>query len=257
MESPSSLTASREIADAPPSAPTPEEIAIVESHVEANVQRSLDSFDAWKVMGPFRGDKPGAPPDPSKCTREHHTCDLESSEPDALCVGCAIYRRIVRERSAFPVGGRADVCDYLANAVAEPLIFAFIKNGQWLAPAAKFTGAWFVKHPITFAHRPRMSLVPASQVSVRRNKVRIYRAEDVLDRLGLAGARDAILRRLHDYWRTDAGGIFYSLDELLDGLGPLATIAQNSARLGLRASDIGDPMRVIAGIQDITADAAR
>ncbi|MCK9603390.1 MAG: hypothetical protein M0R66_03440, partial [Candidatus Omnitrophica bacterium] len=87
MESPSSLTASREvlssltasrevlssppareIADAPPSAPTPEEIAIVESHVEANVQRSLDSFDAWKVMGPFRGDKPGAPPDPAKCT---------------------------------------------------------------------------------------------------------------------------------------------------------------------------------------------
>ena len=59
---------------------TQEDINVIESLVEANVQRSLDSLDAWKLTGPFRGDQPGKPSDPSKCSKDKHNCDLEASD---------------------------------------------------------------------------------------------------------------------------------------------------------------------------------
>jgi hypothetical protein len=242
------------VASATPKVITQEEKVVIESLIEANVQRSLDSLDSWKLTAPFRGEK-GAT-DPNRCSKEKHTCNMEADDIGTLCVGCILYRRIVIERSMFPVGGRADVCDYLASGIAEPLIFAFIRDGGWLAPAQKLEGKWFVKHPITFAMRPQTSIIPASQASIRRNKVRLYQADTLLERLGIATSKENILARLHDYWHTETGGVIYSLDELLDLLGPIATIAAGANKMGLSLANI-DLGRVAAGTQGILAETSR
>ena len=236
--------------------PSREEIAVIESLIEANVQRSLDSLDAWKLAGPFRGDQPGRPIDPARCTREKHSCDLDAGDNNSLCVGCTLYRRIVRERSVFPVGGRSDVCDYMATGIAETLIYAFIKDGAWLAPASKITGRWFVKHPITFTNRQQSSMTPSTQMGVRRNRIRIYQADELLDKLGLTAAKESILQKMHDYWHTEAGGMFYSLDELLDFLGPVTTIAMNMHRIGIDLDSIPDITKLVCGVQKIVINSA-
>jgi hypothetical protein len=246
MNQTESATAETQISD--------EEIARVESLVEAGVQRSLESLDAWKLFGPLRGDRPGQPIDPAKCTKEKHKCELHSvTTPDTnnICGACLLYKRIVMERSSFPVGGRSDACDYMSGGIADPLIFAFIKNGDWLKPASHFTGAWFVKHPITYFQRAQSSMAPVSQAGIRRNQVRLYEAHALLAKLGIQNV-DATLGKLHGFWQTEAGGIIYSYDELLDTLGPIATIATCMHNLSLDSTT--DMIALCAGARKLMFD---
>lgn len=230
------------------------DITYVEALIEANVQRSLDSLDAWKLTAPFRGERPDEKPKEGRCSREKHTCNLESEDVGASCVGCVLYRRIVKERAIFPVGGRADVCEYLASGIAEPLIFAFIRNGDWLNPTAQLTGHWFVKHPITYIARPTSTMIPTTQVAIRRNKIRLFEGDALLEKLGLSAFKDTIYSRLHDYWHTESEGVIYSLDELLDILNPWTQVAMGAHRLGIALDELADTGKVIAGIQNVVRE---
>lgn len=244
-------------APAAPVAPAAPDIPYIEALIEANVQRSLDSLDAWKLTAPFRGDDPAKPADPKKCSKDKHTCNLEAEDISATCVGCVLYRRIVKERSIFPVGGHSGACDYMALSIAEPLIFAFIRNGEWLNPTENLEGRWFVKHPITFVARTQTSMVPATQVAVRRNKIHLFEGDAILARLGLVGRKDTIYARLHDYWHTKAGGIIYSLDELLDSFGQLTQYATNAYRLGINLDETVDIDKLAVGLQGVVLDSIK
>jgi len=219
----------------------------IESLVEANVQRTLDTLDAWKLAAPFKVQDGSV-----QCTRERHVCDLNGSA-GKICVGCTLYSRIVMNRDSFQVGGRSEVCDYLASGIADPLIFAFIKNGDWLRPMAKLTGSWFVKHPITFHSRRPTSLVAVSQVSVRRNKIRIFGADELLKSMRFSDTSIAETLSIMPYYHTtEAGGKIYSLDDLLDVFEPVGNVVSSLARIGINTTlEIEDGIR--KGLIDLRA----
>jgi len=222
-------------------------IAAIEAQVEANAQSTLDTLDAWKLAIPFY------PKDaPAKCTKEKHTCNLEAEGVKDMCVGCAIYKRLVIERAVCQIGGRSDINDYIAAGVAAPIIFAFVKEGQWLSPMSELTGRWFVRHPVTFVIRPQCSLFPEAQVAIKRNRVRIFNGDELLATLGVAPENfETVYKRLDAYWHTKEGGAIYSIDNLLDQLGPIAQIAQGVIKLGLEETSIVDLVRGTARILDM------
>lgn len=237
---------------------TKKELAQIEALIDINAQRALESLDTWKLTAPFRGGKPGT------CSKERHVCNMDSDNLNALCVGCALYKKIVLSHSIFPVGGQSSVCDYMATGIADPLIFAFIKDATWLAPMANLRGRWFVKHPITFALRKQSSMCVTPQCAVRRNRVRIFNAEELLARLHLTKESDAIFQNMHDYWRTNAGGAIYSLDELLDVLDAITDVALSMRKIGIRISELArDPQErgvmehIVEGVQEIILECAR
>jgi hypothetical protein len=210
------------------------DIGEVEAAIEANVQKSLDSFDAWKVVEKLRAQEK------NPCTREKHNCNMDG-EIKNMCLGCIMYRNIVLNRSTVPVGGRSDICDYFATNIVAPLILAFAKESNWLSPMSELSGRWFIKYPITYASRPTSSLVPDVQVMVRRNKIRIYEAEDLLKQFSVTGENvEKLFDHINNPWTTNAGGKIYILDEFLDTLGPIHTIAQKMCQLGLESISFAD-----------------
>lgn len=240
------------------SAPAIEEI---EALIETNVQRTLDSLDAWKMVLPITKQQREAKAAPEKekplCTKEKHTCDMDSDDISALCIGCLLYQRIVKRRTLFQIGGRSDACDFLALQIADPLIGTFIADSRWLQPARDLTGCWFVKHPVSFTTHTMRAIFPVPQASVRRDRVRLWRASDVLNQLGIdAEHHDTVLKHLRVEWSTASGdGHFYAIDELLDALGGVTQIAAGLTKLGLVDAAHANLPKLIAGAHVINREA--
>lgn len=247
IETPGAATSAAAAASAP-SVPDAAAIASMESLIEANVQSTLDGLDAWTMTAPFLGN---AAKSPTACTKAKHTCDFDAEETK-LCIGCLLFRRIVKQRSIFPVGGRTDACDFLAAGIAEPLVTAFMKDSAWLNPLAELKGRWFVKHPLTFINKARSTIHPASQVALRRDRARLFDGDALLGQLGLFEQKDKIYTYLHDFWHTKAEGLIYSLDELFEVLGPIIPIAESMNRLGVY--DIG---RVAPGVASVLSELSK
>lgn len=229
-----------------------------ESIVEANVQKTLDTFDAWKITLPFRGKDPSNPAPEGFCTQEKHNCDLDADNDRNICIGCLLYKKLVLQRSIFPVGGNTEVCDYFAVGIAEKLIRAFVESDKWLTPMRDIKGKWFIKHPLTFISRQQSAMIPVAQVALRRNKIHIFEGDALLKRMGISPAQyDSVYRHLRVSWNTEAGGMIYSLDELLDNISPLVQIGAGFSKFGIDIASLPDLKETIAGIQSISAEAQK
>jgi hypothetical protein len=240
--------------DAPASAPATDaraqiSLAIIEGAVEQDVQRILDTYDAWTATVPLRSRE--AEQDPHKCTREKHHCKM-NGDISKMCVGCLLYRRIVRERASFIVGGRTDACDYVAGGIAEPLIRGFLADARWLEGAKDLAqGAYFVRCPISFTMRQQNTMFPTSQACVQRHPVRFFDAHTILEKLGLGDHITTVLEKLTIHWKTTADGMIYSLDELLNHIAPITNIASAFDSLGISPSGT-EVLRVLDSARNIS-----
>lgn len=179
---------------------------------------------------------------------------MDSDEMSTLCVGCALYQRIVKRRVSFCIGGRTDACDFLALQIADPLITSFISNYQWLLPARDLTDCWFVRHPITFKENVRRTLFPTPQAAIQRNRVRLWRASEILKGFGIdAEHQEIVLKHLTIEWTTGAGGRIYSIDELLSTFNATWQMAEGLTKLGLSDIALGCD-QIAVGIQRIVQE---
>ena len=212
------------------------DISAIEKQVEANVQKSLETLDAWRLTEPLQRNTQGA-----KCQKDAIKCDLKEQK---VCVGCEFYRCLTTGEASFDVGGRSDVCELIAH-MSDYISFGFIQDGKWLNPAATLTGNWFVRHPVRFVEHRRGALTPKTRVSIQRNKVKFYRADEILAKIG---ATDELYKELRICWKISPTCTIFSFDEFLDYLKPFVDCATAMKHLHIQDANI---LNIISAIRDL------
>jgi hypothetical protein len=206
-------------------------ITRAENEIESMVQLALTELDPWNLVKPiYQINRMTEEQIAKTCTKERHICDLDSGR---VCVGCALYRQLVKTHSVFGSNSASDMRDIIAM-IYGAMSTQFIKNGRWLTALDKSPDTWFVSFPLVIQRTQHFSLVAGPFITVKRNRVRLYEAGALLARLGLSAYKDTIYRKLPERWNTSAGGVVYCLNDLLDELAPISAPVEGLTRLGIQ-----------------------
>ena len=229
-------------------------ITRAENEIESMVQLALTELDPWNLVKPiYQINRMTEEQIAKTCTKERHICDLDSGR---VCVGCALYRQLIKSHSVFGSNSASDMRDILAM-IYGAMSTQFIKNGRWLTALDKSPDVWFVSFPLVIQRTGHYSLVSGPFITIKRNRVRLYEAGALLERLGLSAFKDTIYRKLPERWNTSAHGTIYCLNDLLDDLAPISTPIEGLTHLGIqiRARDpdtsSSDAQQQQAGVMDI------
>lgn len=206
-------------------------ITRAENEIENKVQLALTELDPWKLVKPiYQINRMTEEQIAKTCTKEHHICDLDSGR---VCVGCAVYRQLIKTHSVFGSNSASDMRDIIAM-IYSVMSTPFIKDGRWLDALDKSPDTWFVSFPLVIQRANHYSLVAGPFITVKRNRARLYEAGVLLARLGLSAYKDTIYRKLPERWKTSAGGTVYCINDLLDELTFVSAPIEGLAHLGIQ-----------------------
>jgi hypothetical protein len=215
---------------------TADDIARTEAEIEGKVQAVLETHDPWRIVAPIHQMNKVPEAEMAKfCTKDHHICDLDS---DRMCLGCAFYKNIIKTHSVFGAKSMSDMCD-VVGMIMQTIAAPLIRDGKWLAPMDEFTGEWFVYFPVFMLQQPQRSLIPGPYATIKRNRVRVFEARTLLDRLGLGEYKTYICRKLAPCCTTSKSGSIYWLNDLLDKLAPISAPLGGLVDLGIPIKQSG------------------